>query len=459
MITHPISSSFKLIKSVSFFGKNKKILLTYICLAAIPFLATYALDMQDKTSYAAFLSLFNAVAMMMFFMQFPLASRLKSTTLLSNINWNMSQHKKIGQWLGLIFLLHPILILAPRFMVSLDDGIYSVITTIKAPQMLTGIIAWVALMVWILMAVFKKRLNMRYEIWRLLHMLGFVFITIMATLHITTVGSHGQFENWFNWLWWGLCALSVSMVLYNYLIKPSILESKPFKLTEVKPVSTRDWQVTIKKPDDSDFDFEPGQFVWMNTSSIGGVKEHPFSISSAKASLPEISFIIRNLGDYTSKLYQLEIGQTVYIDGPYGSMNLNEAKKSKAILLIAGGAGIGPILSLLRGLNELKDPRPVRLIYGNSQLDQMVLQDDIKMLETQMPNFKQQLVCNENLDDKEVYQGVVDQNILTQVISTQPVEDWAVFMCGPESLINAVNKSMKKLNVSTQHIHYERLSF
>jgi predicted ferric reductase len=459
MMTPSVASTIQSIRTIFSLGKNSKRMLGYLCLIALPFLATYALDMQDKTFYAAFLSMFNTLAMMVFFIEFPLAGRLKSIPLFSNINWNMTLHKKIGQWLGIIFLLHPILILGPRFMVSFDDGIYSLMTTIKAPQMLTGIIAWVVLIVWVLVAVFKKRLNMRYEVWRFLHMLGFVFIAIMATLHITTVGSHGQFENWFNWLWWVLCTLSVSIVLYNYIVKPSILKSQACKLVEIKPVSTRDWQVTIEKPADSDFDFEPGQFVWMNTSAIGGVKEHPFSIASAKASLPKISFIIRNLGDYTSKLYELKIGQNVYIDGPYGSMNLNEAKKSKAIILIAGGAGIGPILSLLRELNERKDPRPIRLIYGNNKLDQMVLQDQIKMLEVQMRDFKQQLVCKENHKDEGAYQGLIDLTILTKVINTQPTEDWAVYMCGPELMINAVNKDLKKLKVSDKHIHYERLSF
>lgn len=459
MTAQSMASTLQTLKSVWPFGKNKGLLLGYLCLMVIPFLATYALDMQDKTFYAAFLSMFNTLAMMVFFIQFPLVGRLRHIALFANINWSMTLHKKVGKWLGIIFLLHPILILAPRFMVSFNDGLDSLIITLQAPQMLTGIIAWIGLLVWVLLAVFKNKLNMRYEIWRFTHMLGFVFIAIMATLHITTVGSHGQYAAWFNNLWWSLCVLSVGVVLYNYLIKPSILKNQPFKLIEVKPVSTRDWQVTIEKPANSNFDFEPGQFVWLNTSASGGVKDHPFSIASTKASLPNISFLIRNLGDYTSKLDQLKIGQTVYVDGPYGSISLNNTKKAKAIMLIAGGAGIGPILSLLRGLAEQNDPRPIRLIYGNNELDQMAMQDEIQALEAQMPNFKQQLVCNERQTYSGVYQGVIDQTILADVFGSQAVKDWGVYMCGPEAMIEAVNKSLKSLKISDKNIHYEQLSF
>lgn len=116
------------------YWKNGRFIMAYLVLMALPFAATFALDMQDKTAYAAFLSLFNTLAIMVFYIQFSLVSRLKHLAPFSNINWSMALHRKIGQWLGVIFLLHPFLILAPRFFVSFNDGIESVVTTITAPS-------------------------------------------------------------------------------------------------------------------------------------------------------------------------------------------------------------------------------------------------------------------------------------------------------------------------------------
>ncbi|MDX2421605.1 MAG: hypothetical protein QNK43_02920, partial [Amphritea sp.] len=181
--------------------------------------------------------------------------------------------------------------------------------------------------------------------------------------------------------------------------------------------------------------------------------------ASCHADLPKISFIIRNLGDYTSKLNTLKVGQDVYVDGPYGSISLAESANAKAIVLIAGGAGIGPMLSLLRGLAQQNDPRPIRLIYGNNHLDQMVLQDEIKHLEKTMPNFKQQLVCATATDDNDIYQGVIDTPCLEQVINAIAPYDWTVYLCGPKPMITAVNKSLKSLKIPAAHIHYEQLSF
>ena len=95
------------------------------------------------------------------------------------------------------------------------------------------------------------------------------------------------------------------------------------------------------------------------------------------------------------------------------------------------GAGIGPLLSMVRGLAEQGDARPVRLIYGNGQLDQMVLQDEIATLETQMPDFRQQLVCLQACDRAGVYQGVIDRSVIERTMGSQAPANWVVYLCGP----------------------------
>ena len=433
--------------------------LGYLCLTLIPFLATFAINMQEKTVYASFLALFNCLAMAVFFLQFPLAGRLKHSGVFANINWSMLLHRRVGKWLAIIFLLHPVLILAPRFLVSFDTGMESLVTTLEAGQLLTGIIAWLALLLWVLLAVFREHLKMSYELWRLTHLLGFVVIATLATLHATTVGSHGQYETWFNGLWWSLLVLSVGVLAYNHLVKPRALKARPFTLVSVEPVSSRDWQLTIEKPAGVDFDFEPGQFVWLNTDAAGAGKDHPFSIASSRASLPRLSFLIRGLGDFTRTLDQLQVGQQVYVDGPYGSISLADASRASAILLIAGGAGIGPLLSMVRGLAEQGDARPVRLIYGNGQLDQMVLQDEIATLETQMPDFRQQLACLQACDRAGVYQGVIDRSVIERTMGSQAPANWVVYLCGPEAMITAASGSLKEIGIPRRNVHYEQLSF
>ncbi|WP_413701292.1 hypothetical protein ACLKMH_06295 [Psychromonas sp. KJ10-10] len=144
-------------------------------------------------------------------------------------------------------------------------------------------------------------------------------------------------------------------------------------------------------------------------------------------------------------------------------MSLNDSNQAKGITLIAGGAGLGPMLSLLRGLVARYETRPVRLIYGNNRLDQMVLVDEIKSFEQQMVNFKLQLVCQEELQqgnsEANIYQGVIDENCIENTIDPTQSDQWAVYLCGPQPMIVAVKKSLKALRISNANVHYEQLSF
>ena len=442
----------------------------YFILLLLPFMAAESLGMLTEGLYRTVLSILNLLAMMAFFVQFPLAGRLKRLPLFSNIDWGMTKHKKLGKYLGIFFFLHPLLILAPKLLVSFDDFCLSFVSAITEPQLLTGLIAWAVMAIWVLMSIYKDKLSMRYETWRLYHVIGFVVIATLATLHITTVGSHGQYNQEFNLMWWSLYLLCISLVAYNYVIKPRLIKRQPFSISSIEKISECDWQLNIEPKSQQRFAFEAGQFLWLNTSgSAFNLEQHPFSIVSDEDNKKQLSFIIRELGDYTSALNQLTVGQTVFVDGPYGSMNLGQSRMAEGITLIAGGAGIAPMLGLLRELAKQNDPRPIRLLYGNQNLQKMVCINELIALEKTMQNFKLQLLCEqtENCPDlisPFIKQGFIkSEDIANSINAThytkENAQHWAVYLSGPEGMMMATTKNLKQLGVTANHIHLEQLSF
>ncbi|CAH0536509.1 ferredoxin reductase family protein [Vibrio marisflavi] len=432
----------------------------YCLILLLPYIATYWVKVDYKGWYVAFVTVVNFLAMAAFLVQFPLASRIKNVSLFSNINWSISQHKTAGKWIGVVFLLHPALILAPKFAMSWQQGVQSTIQTLTSPQMLTGIFAWVLLLAWVLISVYKERLAMRYETWRLTHTVGFVLIAILATLHVTSVGIYAQSQVLFNAFWWGLAAISIGLVGYNYFVKPSKLKSRPFVLNDICKISTSDWLMTLKVPNNCRFNFEAGQFVWLNSDDPAKVvNDHPFSIATIQKDLPYVSFIIRNLGDYTSKLGQLEVGQKVYVDGPYGSLTSQESIDSIGVTLIAGGSGIGPMLSLLREFACTNDPRPIRLIYGNHHYDQFVFQEEIKHLESKLKNFSQLVVCMDGGEGQDIYRGPIDMTCLSKGFVPSLKDNWSFYVCGSKAMVSAVNENLRCMDVSPNQIHFEKLAF
>ena len=111
----------------------------------------------------------------------------------------------------------------------------------------------------------------------------------------------------------------------------------------------------------SGFRFKPGQFgwltVWGNPFKMTG---HPFSFSSsAAAANGRVEMTIRNLGDFTNGIHKIPVGQRVYLDGPYGAFTMGNPADMH--VLIAGGIGITPMMSLMRTLADQGDQRPVIL--------------------------------------------------------------------------------------------------
>ena len=438
---------------------------SYLALLLFPIIVAQSLAMLPEGLYTTLLSAITLIAMMAFFVQFPLAGRLKQVPLFANIDWSIAKHKQFGKYLGMFFFLHPVLILAPKILVSFDELITGFMSMLTSPQLLTGLIAWLVMGLWVLMAIYKDKLQIRYETWRLLHVIGFVLIATLATLHITSVGSHGQFSSVFNVLWWSLYGLSMAILVYNYFIKPRNIQQQPFAITAIEKISECDWELVIEVKSKKRVAFEAGQFAWINTSgSAFNLEQHPFSIASKQNNEAQLSFIIRELGDYTSSLDQLQIGQTVFVDGPYGSMSLEQSRTVSGITLIAGGAGIAPMMSLLRELVKQNDTRPIRLIYGNQNLERMVYLDELVVFEKAMSNFKLNLICQDKENGNEtlgayLQEGLISESVIKDSMTEGRYQDWAVYLCGPAAMMTVATGNLKRLGVTSSHIHFEQLSF
>lgn len=101
-----------------------------------------------------------------------------------------------------------------------------------------------------------------------------------------------------------------------------------------------------------------GQFGWLTVwGSPSKITGHPFSLSSSAAVTDgRVDMSIRNLGDFTSEIDKVPVGRRVYLDGPYGAFTVGNS--ADVHVLIAGGIGITPMMSMIRTLADRGDKRP-----------------------------------------------------------------------------------------------------
>jgi len=437
------------------------LMVIYFCIVLVPYgLGLASQHVSYRGWYTELVTILSMAGFAMMLAQFFLSGRLEGLSSKTGVDNGMLLHRKVGESLALLFLFHPLLIVLPRFWINSAFAVDDLILLFTESLTATGFYAWSLMIVWVLMAMFKDKLGMSYEAWRISHGIGAIAIAILATDHVITIGRHGHYDEWFDWFWIALCTAAVSALVYTYFIRPRQSSKKPFRVVGCEKAGRSDWYLTVEKEGDFDFEFEAGQFVWLNTSGNPYDRsEHPFSIATSPAELPKISFIIRALGDYTSNLGNIEIGQRAYLDGPHGVFTLS-GRKANGIALIAGGAGIGPIMGILRQLRDIGDPRPVRLIYGNQTIDQMVLQDEIAaMSENEFMDFEQMLVLTQPPESFNGHKGVMDRNILEKVFCSTDRDEWDYYLCGPEIMVKAVEKTMKDMQIPQHRIIFEKLGF
>jgi predicted ferric reductase len=430
----------------------------YFSVVLLPWGLSFIEGLAIRGWYQEFVVLLSIVGLSMMMFQFALTARVDAVAGRSGVDNTMRVHTRFGEYLGYLILLHPFLIVLPRFVVAPSFALGDMWDLFTKPETSTGMYAWSLMLVWVLMAVFKEKTGLSYEAWRYTHSAGFVAIIILATHHAVTIGRHGRYNAWFDVMWIVLCALAVGMVLYIYFIRPRSIAKKPFKVVECNKRSSDDWYLTIEKDGDFPFDFDAGQFTWISTSdSVFARNEHPFSIATSTASLPRVSYVIRELGDYTRQLGKIRPGQRVWLDGPHGVFTLN-ARNAKGIVLVAGGAGIGPIMGILRQLADSGDRRPIRMVYGNRTIQQMLFLDELETLREQM-NLELLFVLDQPPEGFDGHTGFIDETVLSSVMDHPEHANWDYYVCGPPVMVKAVEKNLAALSVPRDRILYEQLGF
>ncbi len=133
---------------------------------------------------------------------------------------------------------------------------------------------------------------------------------------------------------------------------------------------------TIELPEGRSLGSEPGQFVGI---SLFGIGEAPISITSSPSrSNGTFELCVREVGDVTSALHQLEPGAVVGVRGPFGHGFPIDKMRGKDILFAAGGLGLPPLRSLI---NEVLDQRGsfgrVIILYGTKQPSEILFRDEI----------------------------------------------------------------------------------
>ena len=384
-------------------------------------------------------------------LQFAITSRYKRMKAPYGSDIVYYFHRQISLVAFALVLAHPIILFIR------DTSTISLLNLINAPwRARAGVIGAICLLLVIVTSLWRQKLKIHYDEWRIGHGILATLAVALSMGHIIGVGNYVNVL-WKRELWIGYGIFWVGLLAYTRIIKPWSELRRPYLVEEVSPERGNAWSLTIRPDGHRGISFQPGQFAWISIwNSPFADREHPFSFSSSAEKPEHLSFGIKELGDFTSKIGELQPGERVYLDGPHGAFSIERHTDAPGYAFIAGGIGISPIMSMLRTLADRKDPRPLVLIYGYKTWEEGAFRETLDRLAEQL-NLKVVHVIEKPPPDWDGEQGFVTAELLERHLPKER-DGWEYYICGPLPMMDAVERALGNLGVPMGKYHSERFN-
>lgn len=390
-------------------------------------------------------------------MQFVTSGRFQVVSGKLGIDRVMAFHKTTAWWVLLAAVLHPVVYLVPTVLADPVLGLERGIAYLTLPSYRSGVIALAALVLLVPVSALRNRLPIRYETWRAAHVVLAITAVGGGLHHAVTVGRFSAMGALHGY-WWaiGLAVAGVMLTLYGW--RWARLYSRPWRLDSVGKRADRMWELDLQPAAGTPpLRYRAGQFVWI---TVGGRRfplfDHPFSIADSPMR-PGLSLIIKEAGDFTDRIGSLPPGTAIGVDGPYGTFTL-EGREEDAVLLIAGGVGIAPIMGLLRDLRARGHAKPVRLAYAVGTPENLACLDEIAEA-GQGLDLQVFLVSETDGAGFGGEVGRLDRARLATMLEGLDRKHSVAMICGPGPMITAVADQLVALGLPMERVMYERFDY
>jgi predicted ferric reductase len=246
----------------------------------------------------------------------------------------------------------------------------------------------------------------------------------------------------------------VALIAYVRVLRPLRARHLRWTVAEVRPERGQVWTLAMQPQSGPPLRFAPGQFAWLTLrASPFAMREHPFSIASSAERGDRIEVSIKALGDFTSTIRDVKVGETAWIDAPYGSFGIDDYPTAHGYAFVAGGIGIAPILSMLRTLADRGDRRPLVLFYGNRAWDRAAFREELDTLAARL-NLKIVHVLLEPQPEWAGERGFISEEVLMRHLPPER-HLFHCFLCGPTPMTTSVERSLAALGIPAAQVHSE----
>ncbi|MCS7109428.1 MAG: FAD-binding oxidoreductase [Candidatus Micrarchaeota archaeon] len=208
-------------------------------------------------------------------------------------------------------------------------------------------------------------------------------------------------------------------------------------------------------------DFKPGQFVNLYIQRENEpLLARPYSIASSPLNKDYLELTIKIIpnGRFTPRVAALKVGDVVKIGGPFGKFFFLDEEKMKDIILIGGGCGITPFISMIRYVAEKNLDIKLTYFYSARTMDSILYKNELESIARSHKNIKVIFTCTrEESKSWNGERGRINIDMIKKYVDIKD-ENKYYMLCGPPEMIKSLVEQLKSAGIKEEKILHESWS-
>ena len=252
----------------------------------------------------------------------------------------------------------------------------------------------------------------------------------------------------------------VTIELLNYdedMIRSGLpIQEAVAEVVSKDPVTHDMRHLVLRLIEPGEVKFFPGQYVDI---AVPGTEEtRSFSMANTNSRDGRLEFVIKVYPDGLFSHFldtTLQVGDRLQLSGPYGVFTLREGDDD--LVFIGGGAGMAPILSLLRSMADRGLTRKATYYYGARGRRDLCFEEELRALEDKLPGFRYIPALSEPAPDDD-WDG--ETGLITDIVKRHAdgLAGVHAYVCGPPPMVEAALPLLAALGVEEKRIYYDKFT-
>ena len=242
--------------------------------------------------------------------------------------------------------------------------------------------------------------------------------------------------------------------------------ARPLKVVKVVHETKDAVSIYVTEADGSALGFRPGQFLSVDVTIDGERLRRAYSLASACLPDVPVHVTVKRIegGRVSNHLNDtIREGDVLEVLGPSGNFTIEPRQvNERHLVMVAGGSGITPIMSILETALRVERGSRVTLIYGNRGWDDVIFRDRLAAL---CDEFAGRLVLDHVLEHPPEGwsggEGLLSGDVLEARLRALAIQDDGLvryFVCGPTPMMEAAHETLRQRGVDANRIAEERFN-